>query len=191
MWSTILPSIVGLLGVVAGALMLRGNERSRQRLDFIEKQLRELYSPLHSLHQEIRTLSETRVRIQHASEAAWREICQNTPRPDFEPFSKITEYDNDQFKSMLLPAYEKMLLTLREKFYLAEESTRGHLPTLIEYLEIWRRDQSRSLPGEVIRKLGHSEERLEAFYDDLEETFIRLRGLLRSGGSRTWFRTNW
>ena len=75
MWSTILPSLVGFLGVLVGAFMVRGNERGRRRLDFIEKQLRDLYSPLHSIRQEIRALSELRVRIEGASDEAWRQLC--------------------------------------------------------------------------------------------------------------------
>src|SRR4051812_38960544 len=124
MWSTILPSFIGFLGVLVGAFMVRGNERGRRRLDYVEKQLRDLYTPLHSLRQEIRALSELRVRIQHAADAAWRELCADRPAgsvPDHAPFEKIIEYENEQLKVVLLPAYEKMLQTLRDNFYLAEE----------------------------------------------------------------------
>jgi hypothetical protein len=184
MWTAIVPSIIGLLGVLVGAFMVRGNERGRRRLDFVERQLRDLYSPLHSLRQEIAALSELRVRIERAADGVWRELCATHPvgsAPDHTPFEKIIDYENEQLKAVLLPAYDKMLQTLRDNFYLAEESTRQYLPILIEYLEVWRRFQKKSIPGEVIRKLGHGEAQLHPFYADLETTFKRLRETLASG----------
>jgi len=54
MWAAILPSLIGFLGVLVGAFMVRGNERGRRRLDFVQTQLRDLYSPLHSLRRSAR-----------------------------------------------------------------------------------------------------------------------------------------
>jgi hypothetical protein len=188
MWSAILPSLIGFLGVLVGVFMVRGNERGRRRLDFVERQLRDLYSPLHSFREEIRALSELRVRIQGAADEAWRELCADRApgsAPDHAPFAKIIDYENEQLKAVLLPAYEKMLQTLRDNFYLAEESTRQYLPTLIEYLEVWRRHQKESIPGEVIQKLGHGEAQLHPFYAHIEATFDRLRATLASGYVRS------
>lgn len=129
-------------------------------------------------------MSELRVRIQGAADETWRELCADRApgsAPDHAPFAKIIEYENEQLKAVLLPAYEKMLQTLRDNFYLADESTRQYLPTLIEYLEVWRRVQKDSIPGEVIRKLSHTEQQLHPFYADIEATFKRLRETLASG----------
>ena len=59
--------------------------------------------------------------------------------PDHGPYARIIDYENEQLRAVLLPAYEKILQTFRDNFYLAEESTWQYHPTLIEYLEIWRR----------------------------------------------------
>ena len=181
-WSAILPSLIGFLGVLVGAFMVRGNERGLRRLDFVDKQLPIPHSTAFG-RKSVRS-ARLRVRIQGAADSAWRELCaEHAPgsAPDHAPFAKIIEYENDQLKAVLLPAYEKMLQILRDNFYLAEESTRQYLPTLIEYLEVWRRHQKDSIPGEVIRKLGHTEQQLHPFYADIEATFTRLRQTLASG----------
>lgn len=190
MWTTLIPSVIGFLGVLAGAWLVRSNERQARKLEFVEKQLHELYSPLYATRKEIRSLSELRVRVADAADSAWRELCEDQPQgaaPDFSRFRKVIEYENEQLKEVLLPGYERMLNTLRENLYLAEESTRQHLPTLIEYLEIWRRHLNKSIPGEVTIKLGHTEAKLDAFYTDVERTFAELREKLAAGdASSQW-----
>jgi hypothetical protein len=112
-------------------------------------------SPLarHALSSQTNPLSELRARIERAANETWQELCADKPSdaaPDHAPYAKIIDYENEQLKAVLLPAYEKMLQTLSDNFYLAEESTRQYLPTLIEYLEIWRRHQKKSFLAAVM-----------------------------------------
>lgn len=76
------------------------------------------------LHQEIKTHSELRVKLQNAAGAAWDEIYQDQPRSresteqfeeKFTPFKNLIEYDNNKFKTELLAAYNKMLNLFRDK----------------------------------------------------------------------------
>jgi len=54
-------AITGLLGVYLGAWLANRQSVIQKRLDFCEKQLRDLYSPLVGVRKEIQILSEFRV----------------------------------------------------------------------------------------------------------------------------------
>ena len=118
--------LAGYIGVRYGLKQIR----IQKRIDFIERQLRELYSPLLAYQKEIRAKSELRLRISKAAEEAWKEVCKRNPKPfvnhekKFEPYNKIIEYDNKQLKNELLPLYRKMLSTFRDNYWLAESETR-------------------------------------------------------------------
>jgi hypothetical protein len=79
-----------------------------RRNAFIEKQLSEFYSPLAGYRKQIRTKSELRLKISNAANEAWQELLPDT-HEQFEPYKKIIEYDNNQFREELMPLYEKML----------------------------------------------------------------------------------
>jgi hypothetical protein len=96
-------------------------------------------------------------------------------------FNAIIEYENEQWKSELLPSYNQMLTIFREIFWLAEDSTREQFQKLIVYIELWERVLNKTIPGEVIAKLGVREAELEVLYADLEQTFQHLRRKLSSG----------
>jgi hypothetical protein len=74
-----------------------------------------------------------------------------------------------------------MLKVFREKFWLAEDSTRHEFEKLIVYIELWNRALDRTIPGEVIVQLGVRESELQPLYDDLDRKFRELRGKLSSG----------
>ena len=189
----IIPAAAGLGGVILGAFLSAWNERRRRRLDFIEKQLQELYAPLLSIRKHVRALSDLRVRVSTVSGGVWEELCRDAQERGgtqalqelrserSAAFNAIIEYDNEQWKSELLPSYEQMLAIFREKFWLAEGSTREHFQKLIVYIELWERALNRTIPGEVIAKLEIREAELEPLYGDLEQTFRALRSRLSSG----------
>ena len=83
-------------------------------------------------------------------------------------------------KTVLIPAYEKMLHTLRDNLYLASDTTRQQLPALIEYVELWHRFHGKTIPGEVLVQLGLTEAKLQPLYDDVERNFASLRQSLVS-----------
>jgi hypothetical protein len=191
--SIVIPAAAGLGGVTLGAFLTAWNDRRRRRLDFIEKQLQELYAPLLSIRKHVRALSELRVRVATVSGNVWEELCtdarkrggaqalQELRAERSSAFNAIIEHENEQWKSELLPSYKQMLTIFREKFWLAEDSTREHFQKLIVYIELWERALNRTIPGEVIAQLDVREAELEPLYSDLEQTFRALRSKLSSG----------
>ena len=71
-----------------------------------------------------------------------------------------------------------MLEILREKFWLAEDSTRERSQVLVQYVEIWERGLNRAIPIEVIGWLNVREAELEPLYTDIEQTSLNLRSKL-------------
>jgi hypothetical protein len=73
------------------------------------------------------------------------------------------------------------------KMQLAEPSTIQHFQALVEFVEIWNRWLDQSLPPEVLGQLRHSEETLNAFYEDVADNFVRMQHAL-CGGRLRWAR---
>jgi len=142
--------------------------------------------------------SEQRLKISGTADAAWRELVddererrgiegiERARRVSFPMFEEIIEYDNRQFLEEILPSYREMLRLFVEKMYLAEVSTIVHLEELIGFVEIWDRWLAKSLPSEVVKRLGHSEERLFPFYRDVATHFASLQEEVKE--SRRWWR---
>ena len=180
----------GLGGVFLGAWLSGHNEQRRRKLDFVEKQLQELYSPLLSIRKQVRALSELRVRVATEAAGVWQELCREARErggPEAlkklsaersAAFDAITEYENHQWRNELLPCYKQMLQIFQEKFWLAENSTREQFQKLIVYIELWDRALNKTIPGEVVARLNVREVELEPLYEDLEQTFRNLRAKL-------------
>jgi hypothetical protein len=119
-----LTPLLSFAAVFIAAWLVRVNERHKRKLEFMDKQLRELYSPILSLRKEIRALSELRVRVSSAASETWHELCERegAKTPDYKPFGRIIDYDNEQMRKVLLPRYDKMLEILTSNFYLANEA---------------------------------------------------------------------
>ena len=172
--------LAGYIGVRYGLKQIR----VQKRVDFIQRQLREFYSPLLAYQKEIRANSELRLRISKAANEAWEEVCERNPKPfinhdkKFEPYNKIIEYDNKQLKNELLPLYRKMLSTFRDNYWLAESETGKWYSELYDFIELWERWISNNIPGDVIKKLNHSEKKLKPFYQELEDRSVVLRNKL-------------
>lgn len=139
-----------------------------------------------SIRTEVRALSELRCRIEGASEEEWQKICSsligaapNIIKENLDihrsKFAKITEYNNEALRTTFMPAYRRMLTVFRERLWLAEPDARQYLGQLVEYVDIWERFLSESIPGEVIQAIGHSEEKLLPFYQYVEQTVDQLR----------------
>jgi hypothetical protein len=187
-------ALAGFVGVVVGAVLAgwltSRREREKRRLEFVSKQLGEFYSPMLGLRSEVAAHSALRVRLQDEAGAAWKDLCDGVaPGPEsqqltatrFPKFEALIQYDNDKLRTKLMPAYRKMLEVFRDKLWLAEADTRAHYPTLVEFVDVWERYLSDSLPGEVLKRIDHSEAKLHPFYADLQVQHDRLRAEVARG----------
>ena len=189
--SIAVPALAGLFGVWIGSLLSSRREQKEQRLSFLGKQLQEFYSALLGIRTEIRMRSEIRVKVHDAAGAIWPELCEDararggpealqrlteTRSPEFE---RLIEYDNKQLFQELLPLYRRMVELFRTNYWLAEPDTRAFFPDLVEFVELWNRSEQKSLPVEVIQRLGHGEEKLNDFYTHLQTKHDELREKVR------------
>jgi hypothetical protein len=187
-----LPALAGFAGVIAGAALTSRRERHARRLSFRSQQLQLLYGPLLGLRSEIQAISELRLRISNAADGAWRELAER--RGDYQTdafqrlidergpqFDAIIQYNNRQLTEELLPTYRKMLETFRNNLWLAEPETVPRFARLVEFLNIWDRWLTKTLPSEVLDRLNHGEEALKPLYAHVEEIVRELRGWLAAG----------
>jgi hypothetical protein len=184
----IISAVSGLGGIFLWAWLSNRNEQRRQRRDFIEKQVRELYAPLLDIRQQVRALSELRVRT--LAEGVWQELChEGRERGGPEAlrrlsaerstvFEAIVHDKNDQWKKEVLPCYKAMLQIFQEKMWLAEETTRERFQKLSVYVELWERGLNRTIPVEAVAWLNVREADLVPLYEELEQTFRNLRAKL-------------
>ncbi|MDF0673750.1 MAG: hypothetical protein P0120_05325 [Nitrospira sp.] len=190
--SIAVPAIAGLLGVGIGAWLTGRREKRQCRLAFIEKQLKDFYSPMLGLRNEIFMRSNLRVRIHDTADIVWRELCTQASRLSPEAlgelsrtrgpeFTSLTDYDNSQLRKELIPAYQQMAKLFRDSYWLAHPETRAHYEELIEFVELWERWLAKTIPAEVIQRLQHTEERLKPFYAHLEKKHDLLRSSIESG----------
>ncbi|MGA9164654.1 MAG: hypothetical protein WBZ31_09335 [Thiobacillus sp.] len=151
---------------------------------FIQKQLSEFYSPIAGYRKRIRAKSELRGKVSAAADEAWRETCapySEAKQPMlnhdelYAPYGKIIDYDNNQLREELMPLYRKMLDAFTDKYWLADEDTRAYYQSFLEFVEVWERFLAKALPGDVIRKLGHSEENVVPFYEHVERRLSALQ----------------
>lgn len=151
---------------------------------FIQKQMSEFYSPIAGCRKRIRAKSEVRTKVSTAANEAWKELCapySEAKQPmlnhaeQYAPYGKIIEYDNKQLREELMPLYRKILDLFTEKYWLAEEDTRAYYQDFLEFVEIWERYLAEALPGDVIQKLGHTEENVLPFYEHVEGKLSALQ----------------
>src|SRR3990172_8534185 len=189
-WTFLQSVLSGLIG--AGVVYYFGLRQlvAQRRLAFAERQLVEFYAPLAGLRMQIRAKSELRVKVGEAREAAWQEICKSYEgqlfhdhKERFVPFEKSIEYDNEQFKSEILPKYREMLALFTERYHLAAADTRTFYPAFLEFVEIWNRWLAEGLPREALQKIDRGEESLYPFYDHIEARMEQLQNEIARGGA--------
>ncbi|MDO8505891.1 MAG: hypothetical protein Q7S48_04935 [bacterium] len=172
--SVIAPVIIGWLGLQYGLRQLK----EQKRLDYIEKQLSEFYSPLLGLHKEIRAKSNLRVKVQKIGDEVWKDNVQAGLQPSIEPIEREIEYNKHQSQEEFIPMYRQMLEIFRKNYWLAEPETREQYIALVEYVEGWNRSLAHSVSGETMRRIGHTEANLKPFYEELEKRTEILRMVL-------------
>lgn len=158
-------AITGLLGVYIGMWLTNRQTVTQRKLDFYEKQLRELYSPLVGVRKEIQILSEFRLAGAEASQKWWQKICErgkhikdmdksvNFYDKEGEKITTQIEYENKQLVEKIIPAYRQMVNIFKDNYWLAEEQTKEHFPTLVKFVEVWERYLSRTHPMDVIKEI--------------------------------------
>lgn len=152
--------------------------KSKMKLNFIEQQLREFYSPLIGYRKRVQSITELRVEIFKATETKWKEFVRSNPNyteEDSKKFDNSIKYDDIQFRVETMPLYDKMVSIFTENYYLAETDTSKWYEEFFNFVEIWHRYIKEAIPKEVILELNHSEENLKPFYIDLESQMNRLR----------------
>jgi hypothetical protein len=189
---TILPTFIsgGAVGALVTAWLTSRRERTTRRAQFIKQQVEEFYSPLVGIRRAIRAKSELRVKIHGIAGSAWVDVYEGVEDPrsrqeitqqNEQAFDKLQDYSEKQLVEDLLPLYRRMLTLFADRWWLAEDSTKAQYPKLVEYVEIWNRFDSKTLPRQVAQRLGHSEQSLNPLYDDIETQLERLRAQLSTG----------
>jgi len=188
----IAPILSGLIGVFVGAWLSRRQSQEQRKLDFYEKQLRELYSPLVGVRKEIQILSEFRLAGEEASQKWWQKVCERSKHikdmdrsvkfydEEGEKITTQNEYENKQLVEKIIPAYRQMVNILKNNYWLAEEQTKDHFPTLVKFVEVWERYLSRSHPMDVIKEINVSENELMPLYKDIELIHRSLRKKIKN-----------
>jgi hypothetical protein len=171
--------------------MSHKHEVDQRAYVFTERQLREFYSPLLGLRNEIRARSEVRLRVEQTANTVWREECEqrSTNRTSLEEFTqkrgpefrKIISYGNDEFRRDIYPAYERMIAVFRDGYWLAQPETRAYFAPLVEFVNLWSRALDDSLPSEIIDRIRAEESQLESFYTHLEEIHDQLHAKSKHG----------
>jgi hypothetical protein len=133
---------------------------------------------------------QLRNKLQSEAGELWRDLSDQAgpgaasaelTRQRWPQFEALIEFDNKRLAESLLPAYRKMVTLFREKLWLADAATREYYPELAEFVDVWERWVTDSLPPELIGRMGHTEVRLRPFYEHIEVYHDRLRDAVSSG----------
>lgn len=171
----IIPPLATLLAGYIGVRYGLKQIKTEKRLEFIERQLKEFYSPLLGRRKYIRAKSEFRLKVETVSGRQWKENAHKGIEQSVESVNSEIEYNNRQLNEEFLPMYREMLTIFRDNYWLAEPETRQFYNDLVEYVEGWNRWKEKGVTTEAMREIGHSEEKLKPFYDELEKRNDILR----------------
>ena len=171
----IIPPLATLLAGYIGVRYGLKKIKIEKRLEFIEKQLKEFYSPILGRRKYIRAKSEFRLKVERISGRQWKENAQKGIQQSAESVSGEIEYNNKQLEEEFLPLYREMLTIFRDNYWLAEPETRQFYNELVEYVEGWNRWKAKGVTAETMQEIGHSEEKLKPLYDELEKRVDILR----------------
>ena len=188
------PLLNSVVGVLVGAAVVYyfglRQLAAQRRLTFRERQLAEFYAPLAGIRRQVRAKSEVRLKVSKTAQEAWTEVDRirrersgpgdenDTPIAEFR---KIIEYENSQLRTELLPAYQEMLDLFTQRYHLADPETREFYEQFLEFVELWKRILSGSLPASVVEKLDQRESKLKPFYEHLEAKVEELQQEMKRG----------
>lgn len=190
---TLILSIVTALGVggwfgsVLTNWMTSRREAAARAVQFRKQQLEQFYGPLLAMHKEIRARSELRVKLQEAIDTqhvkdmllAGPGKTEEASDPHVPTILTNIRDESETFRNVLMPRYREMIDVFRDKMWLAEPETREYFKSLIEFVDVWDKILSDTLPRSVAPAIGHTEQNLYPFYQHLEEVHDRIRSEIR------------
>jgi hypothetical protein len=192
-WSEVIKGGVsagwGLVGVIAGSWVTGHHQRIERRNARIKEQLLEFYAPLRGMRADIKAKSDLRVKVDAIAGHEWQEkfaeVCdpetkKQIDEKEWPSYEKLREYSDEQLRNDIIPTYRKMLAQFTSHMGYAEESTIAHYSAFVEFVEIWNRFLTKSLPREVAERLSHAEKNLYPLYDDIEKNAKHLSQELKS-----------
>src|SRR3989339_157390 len=163
--------VAGYVGVRYGLKQIK----IEKHLEFIEKQLKEFYSPLLGRRKYIRAKSEFRLKVETISRKQWKKNAEKGIQQSVESVDNEIKYNNRQLSEEFLPMYREMLTIFKDNYWLAEPETREFYNELVEYVEGWNRWKGKGVTAETMIEIGHSEEKIKPFYEELEKRTDILR----------------
>jgi hypothetical protein len=174
----VIPSFITLLAGYLGYKYGINQIMNQKRLEFIERQLREFYSPMIGHRKIVEANIKLINDIFKSADIEWKKLCEKNTNPSEKErvsFDNIIKYNNKQLHEEIIPFYEKMISTFKENYYLAEPETRDYFDELFRFVDIWHRSFENSIPSSVIIELNQTENKLKPFYNDLEKQLEKLR----------------
>ena len=193
-WTEIVVALSGIAGVLIGGWITSRNQQKERRDRRILEQLDQFYGPLLGMRAQILAKSEVRLKVSGATDEAWRnligrldkaqsdqkiEYIKQIEKERFPDFEKVIDENNRQFVEEIHPMYRKMVKHFADNMSLAESATRRYFGALVEFVEIWDRWLDKTIPKEAIKLLGHSEDKLKPFYQDLADHMESLSSKLK------------
>lgn len=174
----VIPPIATFLAGYIGVLYGLKQIKLKKHLEFIEKQLNEFYSPILGRRKLIRAKSEFRLKVETTSKKQAEEKAKKGNEQSTEDVKNEINYNNRQLNEEFLPMYREMLTIFKDNYWLAEPETRKFYPELVEYVEGWNRWKEKGVSPETMQEIGHSENKLKPFYNELEKRTDILRAEL-------------
>lgn len=171
----IIPPIATLLAGYIGVRYGLKQIKIEKHLEFIEKQLKEFYSPILGRRKFIRAKSEFRKKVDTISGRQWEENAKKGIQQSIESVDNKIKYNNRQLDEEFLPMYNEMLTIFKDNYWLAEPETKEFYNELVEYVEGWNRWKGKGVTNETMKEIGHSEEKLKPFYEELDKRTDILR----------------
>jgi hypothetical protein len=179
-----IPLVIALL---AGYLAYRyaiNKMKFQKELEFIERQLVDLYSPMLGVAKKINAMSKLRYELSNAGAAAWEKLSNAEPEAIIERderyklFQVYIAHNNEQLTQEIMPAYEELFSIFTSYYWLAEDTTRRYYEDLHRFIEIWHRFLDRKMPAEILKEVDSRDDKIKLLYDDLEYQAERLRSEL-------------
>jgi hypothetical protein len=190
-----LPIVGALLGVFAGGWISRQNSekqlRASKSIDFAERRVRDFYSPMMGYIQKIQSIANVRNEITEASNLAWQRVCERQPKPfhdhekHFEPFAAAIKFENALLHSDVLPTYDRMVVLFTQNYWLASPAIQNEYKELVRFVQLWHRFTSEAIPREVLKDVGHSEERLMKLYELVHDELQELRQFIANESTKS------
>lgn len=178
LWSSIIAAISGLLGALIGGYITSHNQTKQRRYNRMSEQIDGFYAPLLGLRMQILAKSETRLKMYGATGRAWIELMVRTDslkvedkikleEEHFPVYERAVEEGNRELIEKIIPLYREMIKHFEANVGLAKPTTLNYFGALVEFVEIWDQWLNKTIPKDALKFLGHSEDNLKPFYQDL------------------------